>query len=85
MSVITLSSRELNQDIGRAKKAAKETPVVITNRGKPEFVLLSFESYQSMFKQRRNIADTLGMPSGVEDINFEPPRISLFSRSVDFS
>ncbi|PCJ47276.1 MAG: prevent-host-death protein, partial [Gammaproteobacteria bacterium] len=36
----TLSSREFNQDTGRAKKEALDGPVYITDRGRPAFVLL---------------------------------------------
>ncbi|TPM47762.1 type II toxin-antitoxin system Phd/YefM family antitoxin [Mesorhizobium sp. B2-3-2] len=43
MMITTLSSRELNQDLGRAKRAAKEGPVIITDRGRPVHVLLSFD------------------------------------------
>jgi len=35
MTVTTLSSRDLNQDIGRAKTASKHGPVFITAPGKP--------------------------------------------------
>ena len=41
MSITTLTSREFNQDHGRAKKAAQKGPVFITDRGTPAFVLLS--------------------------------------------
>lgn len=84
MSITTLSSRELNHDIGGAKKAARYGPVVITNRGKPAHVLLSFEAYQCLIQQRRNIVDALAMP-GVEDIAFEPPRVAFITRPADFS
>jgi prevent-host-death family protein len=46
MPITTLSSREFNQDTSRAKKAAAEGPVFITDRGKPAHVLLSIEEYQ---------------------------------------
>ena len=46
MAITTLSSREFNQDTSRAKKAASEGPVFITDRGKPAHVLLSIEDYQ---------------------------------------
>lgn len=42
MTITTLSSRELNQDVTRAKKAAKNGPVFITDRGKPAHVLPEF-------------------------------------------
>lgn len=82
MTITTVSSRELNQDVTRAKKATKEGPVFITDRGKPAHVLLSFEDYQRLTKQRRNIADALAMP-GVEEIEFEPPRVTLGARPAD--
>ncbi|MFT0849620.1 type II toxin-antitoxin system Phd/YefM family antitoxin [Achromobacter sp. F4_2707] len=84
MTITTLSSRELNQDVTRAKKATKNGPVFITDRGKPAHVLLSFEDYQQLIKQRRNIADALAMPEGV-DIEFEPPRLDIDTQPADLS
>ena len=84
MTITTLSSRELNQDVTRAKKAAKSGPVFITDRGKPAHVLLSIEEYQRLTKQRRNIADSLAMPD-IADIEFEPPRVTIGAQPADFS
>ncbi|MCB5362258.1 type II toxin-antitoxin system Phd/YefM family antitoxin [Pusillimonas sp. CC-YST705] len=84
MSITTLSSRELNQDVTRAKKATKDGPVFITDRGKPAHVLLSFADYQRLTKQRRNIADALAMP-GAENIEFEPPRVTITAQPADLS
>ncbi|MBR8272943.1 type II toxin-antitoxin system Phd/YefM family antitoxin [Burkholderia cenocepacia] len=83
MTITTLSSRELNQDVTKAKKATKDGPVFITDRGRPAHVLLSFEEYQRLTRQRRNIADALAMP-GVEDIEFDPPRANVRIKEVDF-
>jgi len=84
MTITTLSSREFNQDTGRAKKATAEGPVFITDRGKPSHVLLSIEDYQRITGGRRKIADALAMP-GLTDIKFDPPRVSIGIRPVDFS
>lgn len=84
MTITTLSSRELNQDVSRAKKAAQSGPVFITDRGRPAHVLLSFEDYQRLTRQRRSIADALAMP-GAADIEFEPPRATIGARPADFS
>lgn len=70
MTITTLSSREFNQDAGRAKRAAKSGPVIITDRGRPAHVLLTFEQYKKLSKGRARIADLLALP-GVEDIEFE--------------
>lgn len=83
MSITTLSSRELNQDVTRAKKATCNGPVIITDRGKAAHVLLSIEEYQRLIKQRRSIADALAMPE-VADIEFEPPRVSIATKPADF-
>jgi prevent-host-death family protein len=74
MPITTISSREFNQDTGRAKKATKKGPVIITDRGKPAHVLLSIREYQKITKKRASILDMLAMP-GVGDIEFEPPRL----------
>ena len=84
MTITTLSSREFNQGASEAKRAANNGPVFITDRGKPAHVLLSFDDYQKLTKQRRNIADALAMP-GIADIEFKPPRVTIQSRPADFS
>jgi hypothetical protein len=45
---------------------------------------MSFEDYQRLTRQRRNIADVLAMP-GIADIEFEPPRVTIEIRAADFS
>jgi len=84
MTITTLSSRELNHDVTRAKKATKDGPVFITDRGKPAHVLLSFEQYQKLTRQHRNIADVLALPAAA-DIEFEPPRVTIGTQAADFS
>jgi prevent-host-death family protein len=84
VTITTLSSREFNQDASRAKKAARNGPVFITDRGKPAHVLLSIEDYQRLAGGQRKIADALAMPGG-EDIEFNPPRADINSRRSEFS
>jgi prevent-host-death family protein len=61
------TSREFNQDASKAKQAAESGPVIITDRGRPAHVLLTFAEYKKLTSQRAKIADLLAMP-GVEDI-----------------
>jgi hypothetical protein len=84
MTITALSSRALNQDVTRAKKAAKNGPVIVTDRGRPAHVLLRFEDDQRLTGQRRNIADALAM-RGAGNVEFEPPRLTIESRPVDLS
>ena len=84
MPILTLSSRDFNQDLSRAKKAANDGPVFITDRGKPAHVLLSFEEYRRLAGGHQKIADLLSMP-GVEEIEFEIPNPRDIAQSADLS
>jgi hypothetical protein len=75
VTITTLSSREFNQDTSRAKQAASKGPVFITDRGRPAHVLLTIDEYQKLAGCHTSIIDQLAMP-GVEDIEFDPPRLS---------
>jgi hypothetical protein len=74
MVTTILTSREFNQDVSRAKRAAEAGPVVITDRGAPAYVLLRHDDYRRLAGGGPNILDLLGQPAG-EDIEFEPPRL----------
>lgn len=74
MTVTTLSSREFNQDTGRAKKAARKGPVFITDRGRPAHVLLTIEEYQRLAGSQMSLAAALAQ-QGKGDFAFEPPRV----------
>lgn len=78
------SSREFKQDVGGAKRAAAKGPVIITDRGRPSHVLLSFEAYQKLVRKPADITELLSMPD-VADILFEAPRIGPIARPVDLS
>lgn len=82
MTITTLSSREFNQDASKAKKAAKRGPVFITDRGKPAHVLLTIKEYRKLTGSGQKIADLLTMP-GVEDVEFEIPRLKDLPRAPD--
>jgi hypothetical protein len=74
MHVTTISSRVFNQDIGRAKHAADQGPVLITDRGKPAYVLMRHEEWQRLAGQTVNLLDALAWPASAA-IEFEPPRL----------
>ena len=81
---LTLTSREMNQDLGKAKKAAVRGPVIITDRGRPSHVLMSYSQYEKLTNREQSIADALGMLGG-EEIEFDPPRSRELPRAADFS
>ncbi len=84
MTITTLSSRQFNQDAGKAKKAAAAGPVIITDRGRPAHVLLTFDDYKKIAGEQPKIADLLFMP-GVEDIDLEIPLTGELARGADLS
>ena len=85
MSITTISSRDFNQDVTKAKRAASQGPVFITDRGHPSHVLLTIEEYQKITDKKENIIELLAMPEG-DDIDFEPPQLDKdIYRPADFS
>ncbi len=84
MSVTTFSSRQFNQDAGKAKKAAMSGPVFITDRGRPAHVLLTFDAYKKMTGGRTKIADLLAMP-GIDEVEMELPHMHDLARAADLS
>lgn len=80
----TMTGSDFNQNIGVAKRAAQDGPVVITDRGRPAHVLLSFEHYRELVKRRPGIAEILGGPPGVADIDFELPGRNDVARAAVF-
>lgn len=74
MTVTKLSSREFNQDVSRAKRAADDGPVIITDRGEPAYVLLRHDAYRRLAGDGPTIRELLSEP-GAEDIEFDPPRL----------
>lgn len=85
MVITKISSREFNQDISGAKRAAESGPVIITDRGRPAYVLLRHDTYRRLVGGGPTILALLDQP-GVEEIDFDPPRMGegLF-RPVDLS
>jgi len=82
-SSTTLAAYRFRRDVGRAKRAAKAGPVLITSRGKPTHVLLSYSEYQRLAGREPSILELLAQPGG--DFEFEPPRLNgpIF-RPVEF-
>jgi prevent-host-death family protein len=85
MTITRLSSREFNQDTGRAKNAARSGPVFITDRGRPAHVLLTFEDYQRLTGGQDSIIDLLGLAPDEADIALETDTSRDLARPADLS
>ena len=83
MPISKVSSREFNQHTSRAKTAARSGPVIITERGRPAHVLLTFEEYQRLAGSKGSIVERLGLPPGIEDVELEIPSLRDPARPAD--
>ena len=85
--MMQFSTRELNQNTSKIQKQAKLESVVITNRGKPDQVLMSYERFLQLQgtqkSDRVTLAEAIGFTDAA-DIDFDPPRVEIGFRPVDF-
>ena len=77
------TSRDFNQATAAAKRAARDGPVVITDRGEPAFVLMTIEEYRRLAQPPKSVAEALGMEEAA-DVEFEPARLTDISRPAEF-
>ena len=59
-----VTSRELNQDVSRAKRFALVEPVFVTDRGRATHVLISIDAWRQLSGERENMAELLAAPPG---------------------
>ncbi len=71
MSTTTMTSRQFNQDLATAKRAAADGPVFVTDRGQPSLVLLSYDEWAQLAGKGRTIADSLSGSLEAADLEFE--------------
>ena len=85
----SISSREFNQDVGRAKRATAKGPVFITDRGTPAHVLLAVEDYYKLVGNAQSVVDLISMPvtnADEAEIEFNPTRSAqVTQREVNLS
>jgi prevent-host-death family protein len=78
----TMTSREANQDFSRAKRESKAGPLLITERGKPANVLLSYEEYKRLTEEPESLFDALWDPASA-DIELELPARTISPRKTE--
>ena len=85
MRITSVTSREFNRDVSKAKRDAATGPVLITDRGRAAHVLLTIEDYLKITGKEESIVELLAMPEAA-DIDFEPPRLHCaMYRTADLS
>jgi len=83
-----MTSREFNQDLGRAKRESLREPIIITDRGAPKHVLMSYEEYQLITQKKPQSAYEWLCSlkhADVSDIELDiPPRSTAQRPAVEF-
>jgi prevent-host-death family protein len=85
MPITTLTSREFNQDSGKAKKAAKNGPVFITERGEPAYVIMTAEDYKKLapVKPGMSLGEAVAQKDG-PFFDYDFPRVQEISKPFEF-
>ena len=83
MGITTMTSREFNQDASKAKRAASDGPVFITDRGRPAHVLLTIDQYRRLVSKEGSIGELLSMP-GAEDIELPLEKLEMSFKVPEF-
>lgn len=74
----TFSAHEFAHDLGRVKRAAREGPVFITDRGRPAYALVTIEEFHRLAnfgspgRSLLDVMDSLPVTAGIE---FQPARL----------
>ena len=77
------TSKDFNQNPSAIKKSADKGPVIITERGKPAYVMIRYGDFCTLTQGHKSVLDSLYM-IGAEDIDFDPVRDTTTAREVDF-
>lgn len=90
---IRVSSREFNQNLAAAKRAAADHPVIVTDRGEPAYVLMSVAEYRRLRGKGMSLWEAFARPipgmsredmDALAQIDVEVERFHDFPREVDF-
>jgi len=83
MSITSITGRDLNQDLARAKRASRAGPVYITDRGRPVHVLLSYNDYRKLAGGGRKLTDALSM-RGLADLDLDTAKLRIQLQDARF-
>ena len=78
MTVQTYSSRDFTRDVSAAKRAAAHGPVLITDRGRPAYALLSIQDYYALSgAQQDSLLDVMDAIPGGAGSEVDPPKAHI--------
>jgi PHD/YefM family antitoxin component YafN of YafNO toxin-antitoxin module len=79
-----ITSREFAAEPLKVKQLARTGPVVVTNRGQPELVIVRYERWRALVPQEvpEDLLEALGN-EGADEIDLAAPRAEVTPRPVD--
>ena len=80
----TTTSQEFNRQASALRHRATAEPLLITDRGRPAQVLLSYAAYQALQGPAKSVADLLAMPVA-DELDDVLQRSREWARSADLS
>ncbi|MFC6447021.1 type II toxin-antitoxin system Phd/YefM family antitoxin [Shinella zoogloeoides] len=82
MPLASMTSGDFNQNPSKAKKAANDGPLVITEHGEARYVLVRYSDFKDHWRASRSLYDALNHADSPFDDAFEPERASFADRDV---
>lgn len=92
-AITVMSSRQFNHDTAGAKRAARQGPVFITDRGEPTHVLITKAEFDRLDQEKkaaedkkpfRSIAEALADNRPEADFDWEVPEFKQPFKGYDF-
>ena len=84
MSFASMTSADFNQNPSKAKKAANDGPLVITEHGEASYVLVRYSDFKDHWRKARSLYDALNQKESRFDDDFMPERTGFKGRDVEF-
>jgi hypothetical protein len=82
MTTRTVSCHQFRSALGHFRAAAITAPVVITTRGRPTHVLMTWLEYRLLFGEQQSLVDRLAMAEGAI-VDLSPGRLSDITKPAD--
>jgi PHD/YefM family antitoxin component YafN of YafNO toxin-antitoxin module len=84
MPITSMTSADFNQNPSKAKKAANNGPLVITEHGEASYVLVRYSDFKDHWRKAKSLYDALNHKGSGFDEDFMPERTSFEGRDVEF-
>ena len=84
MSFAYMTSADFNQNPSKAKKAANERPLVITEHGEASYVLVRYSDFKDHWRRSKSLYDALNHSNSRFDDDFLADRTDFKRRHVQF-